>query len=66
MAVIVKTVNMPKTCNTCDFMEWNFEWDICTCPLLMKSADIDDEKAMRWVKTGRLEDCPLEEVDDYE
>ena len=22
MAVIVKTVNMPKTCNTCDFMEW--------------------------------------------
>lgn len=54
MAVIVKTVNMPKTCKTCDFMEWNFEWDICTCPLLMKSADIDDEKAMRWVKTEDL------------
>lgn len=60
----IKNMEMPNTCGECRFSEFDWEWDTCQCTLLKKGIEVDERT--EWIKSERLEDCPLEEVDDYE
>ena len=54
MAVIIRNMKMPESCNDCQLSYYETHEDILLCPYLMCAVS----------QAGIDEDCPMEEVED--
>ena len=64
MAVIIKNMDMPGSCFTCRFLkDIHRATDEEGIKLIYISCHVDSGEMKLMGKSGRREDCPLEEVD---
>ena len=66
MTIIIKDMDMPECCTKCPIAKYEYDFDTFECPLTSRLEYMSDDDSWNQMSNGRFEDCPLEEVDDYE